>query len=325
MVLMVLKVHLEEREILAEWVLLAHLEYLDYQEFLECLVPLDLFLKFNPLSIRFKCHKEKIKDQTHSLTCRLKLDLWVQEAHQENVVQKVHLAVLDLRENMAIGVTQELLVHRVSEEAEACLEEMVNQELMGCLGEKVLMVLLGLEVYPVYKECLERKDIEDGMVLLVKRALWGQLVRREKRANMALMVLRGLLVLLVLEEREEEMGLGEAEELEELMALWVLLVSQGVVDSLVLLDIQEALGTRVTLEWRESRVVLDCKDQEENLESLGFQDHLERWGLQENLEKMERREVRGPLDLPVCPDSQDLEVKQEQLEVQGLLVSKDYQ
>ena len=56
----------------------------------------------------------------------------------------------------------------------------------------------------------------------------------------------------------------------------VLQESQGAVASLALQDIQEALATRETLEWRESRAVLDCRDQGENLESLEFLDHQER-------------------------------------------------
>ena len=46
--------------------------------------------------------------------------------------------------------------------------------------------------------------------------------------------------------------------------------------SLALQDIQEALATRETLEWRESRAVLACRDQGENLESLVFLVHQER-------------------------------------------------
>lgn len=46
--------------------------------------------------------------------------------------------------------------------------------------------------------------------------------------------------------------------------------------SLALQDIQEALATRETLEWRESRAVLGCRGQGENLESLECLDHLER-------------------------------------------------
>ena len=143
-----------ERGILAEWVLLAHLASLVCQEFLECLDPQDLFLKYSPSSIRSRCHKGRTRDQIHSLTCKLRSGQWVPEAGLASVDPRVLPAVLDPRVSMDTGDGQELQALRVSEEVRGCLAEMEKRESMDCLEERVQMVLMEQEVYLEFKECL---------------------------------------------------------------------------------------------------------------------------------------------------------------------------
>ena len=144
-----------EREILAEWVLLAHLASLECQEFLACLDPQDLFLKYSPLSIRSRCHRERTRDRIHSPTCRQRLGQWALEDHLESAGPRVPPAVLDPRVSMDTGARQELQAHRGLGEAGGCLAEMESRVLMDCQEERVLMVLLELEVCLEYRECLD--------------------------------------------------------------------------------------------------------------------------------------------------------------------------
>jgi len=144
-----------EREILEEWVLLAHLASLECLEFLACLDPQDLFLKYSPSSIRYRCHRERTRDRIHSLTCRQRWGQWAPEARLESAGPRVLPAVLDPRVSMDTEDRQELQAPRGSEEAGGCLAEMESQELMDCQEERVLMVLLEPEVCLEFKECLD--------------------------------------------------------------------------------------------------------------------------------------------------------------------------
>ena len=144
-----------ERGTLAEWVHLAHQASLVCQEFLECLDLQDLCPKYNPLSIRSRCHKGRTRDPIRSPTCKLRSGQWVPEARLASAVPRVLPAVLGPRVSMDTGARQELRAPRVSEEDRGCLAEMESRVLMDCLEERVQMALLEQEVCLESKECLD--------------------------------------------------------------------------------------------------------------------------------------------------------------------------